>query len=223
MTEIKNEIAVVSEKSKWLLAIGLSILFILAGTAYIYFTYVTDDILVYLSFLFASTASLMFATALSMGSLNYFFGWPNMRHGFQKQIGIMAFWWSLLYSLTLPILYPELYWTGLSQHLFSADVILGSLSMAIFSAMVLINSRFIAPHVTREKIFFVLGLGYVGYALLVIRAIVLEFDLWLSWLQTLSSLPPGRLVLSVIAFMVLLLRLMVAISKHRKQTQTIST
>jgi hypothetical protein len=166
------------------------------------------------SFIAASTASLLFATALSLGSISHFTGWPNMKWGYQKQIGVLAFWYSCFYCITLLALYPEVYWYGFFSNFFSADILLGSIAMFIFTAMVLVNSKFFSPHVPREIISFVLGLGYIGYALLVIRAILIELPVWSIWFETFLGPPPGRLVLSVIAFGVLVLRLAVAIDKH---------
>lgn len=203
-----------TSRRNWLVAHALSVVFIIPAIAYVAVGY-DATLLEYVSFIAASTASLLFATALSMGSLSHFIGWPDMRQGYQKQIGILAFWWSLLYAITLPLLYPELYWHGLPDYFYSADVLLGLTAMGIFTAMVLINSSFISPYVSRETIFFVLGLGYVGYALLAIRAIHIEFPLWHTWLITLEGLPPGRLILSLIALGVLSLRVLVAIDKHR--------
>ena len=88
--------------------------------------------------------------------------------------------------------------------------------LAAMNEMVLINSKWVAPHVSKPTIFFILGLGYVGYELLAIRAILLEFPLWAEWLTELAGPPPGRLLLSIIAFLVLTLRLAVAIDKHLK-------
>jgi len=198
----------------WVVAHVLSIIFIIPAIAYVAIGY-DATVLEYVSFVAASTASLLFATALSMGSLSHFIGWPDMRQAYQKQIGILAFWWALLYAITLVILYPEMYWYGLPQYFYSADVLLGLTAMGIFTAMVLINSSWVAPHVSKPTIFFVLGLGYVGYALLVMRAVLLEFPLWATWFATWSGLPPGRLLLSLIAITVLLLRVAVAIDKHR--------
>lgn len=206
-----------SESHKWRVALGLSLLFILPSVGYVQYGYANSSVLETLSFISASVASLMFAIAFSLGSISYFTGWPNLRHGYQKQIGVTAFWWSAVYTLTLPMLYPELYWYGLPSYVFSADVLLGLSAMTIFAAMVLINSRWVAPYFTKKTIFFILGLGYVGYALLVIRAVFLEFDLWVLWMQTASGLPPGRLLLSIVALSVLLLRVLVAVHKHYRK------
>ncbi|MEX0910102.1 MAG: hypothetical protein WDZ75_02280, partial [Candidatus Paceibacterota bacterium] len=115
------------------------------------------------------------------------------------------------YGITLLILYPELYASGLIDNLWTADILFGLSAMAIFTAMALINAKPFAPYFDWSTIKFVLGLGFVGYALLVIRAIFIEFDLWVVWLSALEGFPPGRLVLSVIAIGVLLLRISIPI------------
>ncbi len=204
-----------SDRTKWLVAFGLSIIFAIPSVLYVVIGYGTTNVLELISYTSASIASLLLATALSMGSINYFFGWPPMQWGFQKQFGVLAFWFALIYSLTLPLLYPHRYGYGLADHFFSIDVLTGIAAMSIFGAMVFINSAWLAPHFKRETIFFVLGLGYVGYALLVIRAIFLEYDLWVQWFLSMDHFPPGRLILSIIALIVLLLRVVVAILKHR--------
>lgn len=218
----KISTALPRESHKWLTALLLALGFAAPSILYVQIGYPDASLLLATSFISASVASLLFATTFSLGSISYFAGWPNLRHGYQKQIGIMAFWWAVAYTITLPLLYPETYWYGLLNNLYTADVILGSAAMVIFSMMVMINSRWIAPYFERKTIFFVLGLGFVAYALLVIRAIFLEFDVWLLWLSTLTGFPPGRLVLSLIALVVLLLRIAVAIDKHQKRTDAAS-
>jgi len=54
-------------------------------------------------------------------------------------------------------------------------------------------------------------LGYVAYLALVVRAALLEGDVWLTWLADPVWLPPPRLLLSMFATMVLLSRLALAI------------
>lgn len=198
------------------MALLLSLLYVLPSWLYAQSAYDATHLVFIISLITASTASLLFATSLSLGSISYFTGWPNMRLGYQKQIGVLAFWYSFVHCITLVVLYPELYGTGLPQHFFSADVLLGLISMTIFAAMVLITTPLLSSRVTKETIGFVLGLGYVGYALLVIRAILIEFPLWLNWYETWSGLPPGRLILSVIALVVLTMRVAVAVDKQRK-------
>jgi len=80
-----------------------------------------------------------------------------------------------------------------------------------------INSKHVAPHFTWDTIKFVLGLGFVGYALLVIRAILVEYPVWAEWIATFEGFPPGRLVLSVIAMVVLILRISIPITLSLKK------
>lgn len=209
-----NYVKFVSEKKKWLTAVLLSLAYIAPSFLYIKYTHTVSSGLMMTSFMAASTASLLFATALSLGSISHFTDWQNMKLGYQKQIGVLAFWYSCFYCITLLVLYPEVYRYGFFSNFFSADILLGSMAMVIFTAMVLINSKVVSPHIPGEIILFVLGLGYVGYALLVIRAIFIELPIWFVWFETFSGPPPGRLVLSVIAFGVLILRLAVAVDKH---------
>ncbi|WP_406672157.1 hypothetical protein [Natronospira sp.] len=200
-----------SEAKKW--GVALSIAAVLFGTHMVYileFT-ATTQLLMAVSFAMAATASFLYAMAFSSGSLSYYIGWPNMRDGYQKQIGVMGFWFSFAYSITLVVLYPELYWYGLADNFWTWDVTLGLTAMTIFGAMTVINSKPIAPYFSWDTIKFVLGLGFVGYALLVIRAIFIEFDLWMYWLTTFDGDIPGRLVLSVVAVGVLMMRISVPI------------
>lgn len=208
----------VTERKKWVFACLLSFFYFIPAFLYISYANISSSGLMTLSFVTASTASFLFATALSMGSISHFIGWPNMKLGYQKQIGILAFWYSCFYCITLTLLYPEIYWYGFFSNFWSADILLGSMAMIIFTAMVLVNSKMIAAHLQRKTIMFVLGLGYVGYAILVMRAILIEFPIWSLWFETFSGPPPGRLVLSVIAVGVLILRLAVAVDKHLHPT-----
>lgn len=202
-----------SESKKWTVAILIAVALTIGCAGYVSITGANIFSLQGWSFISAAVASFMLALALGSGSVSYYFGWPNMRLGYQKQIGVLAFWVAIAYSVSLVILYPETYWTGFKDNFMTADILLGSLAMLIFAIMVLINSKTIAPHFSLEQIKFMLGLGYVGYALLVIRAILLEWDLWEVWFKTLDGYPPGRLILSLVAVGVLILRISVPIHK----------
>ncbi len=206
-----------SERKKWSVAFLLGAVFSVPSILYTLALAEDTDVatsLLFWSLVSAATASLLFAASFSMGSLSYFIGWPNMRQGYQKQIGILAFWVALFYCCTLLVLYPETYFYGFLSNFWTADILLGLGAMIIFGGMVVINSKPIAPFFSWDTIKFVLGLGLIGYALLVIRAIFLEWPLWEHWLQTFDSLPPGRFGLSVLACAVLVLRVLVMIHQH---------
>jgi len=200
-----------SERKKWTVATVIAGTLTVFAMGYVSLMGVDVFSLQAVSFISAAVASFLLAIALVASSVSYYTGWPNMRLGYQKQIGVLAFWIAVLYCITLVALFPELYGYGLVDNLFTLDVILGGTAMLIFAAMVTINSKPIAPYFSWDTIKFVLGLGYVGYALLVIRAILLEWDLWEAWLRTFEGYPPGRLILSTFAFAVLLLRISIPI------------
>lgn len=208
-----NNLNLPSAVQKWCVAAILALIFALASSQYVALLGISIITLQAWSFIFAAVASLLFAIALSMGSISYYAKWPDMRLGYQKMIGVLAFWLSCLYCLTLVLLYPETYWYGFLENIFSADIFFGSVAMLIFAGMVTINSKLIAPYFHLDTIKFVLGLGYIGYALLVVRAILIEWPVWESWLMTLDGYPPGRLLLSIIALLVLLLRISIPIHK----------
>lgn len=202
-----------TEAKKWNVAFVFAFLFAVPSAFYTYTITGNITSLTSWSFIFAAVSSLLFAVSFAAGSISYYFGFPNMRHGYQKQIGVLAFWIALAYSITLPILHPETYWYGLSESIKTPDVSLGLIAMTIFGAMVLINSKWIALFFSWPTIKAVLGLGFVAYALLVVRAVFIEWGLWEDWLISPEGFPPGRLALSAVALFVLLLRLSVSAKK----------
>jgi hypothetical protein len=212
-TQISNSEIMPTDTKKWSVALLLAMLIGVSSLLYILFSEPNASTLQKFSFASAAVASFLYATSLSLGSISYYIHWPNMKAGYQKQIGVLAYFVSLVYCLTLIILYPELYWTGIPQHIFSADVIFGFLAMAIFTTMTVINSALVAPYFSWDTIKFVLGLGYVGYAFLAIRAIYIEWPLWEMWLRTFEGYPPGRMVLAFVAIIVLLLRVSIPVHK----------
>lgn len=202
-----------SDAKKWTVAAVIAAVLFGFHMVYILNFTSTTVVLMGVSFALAATSSFMYALAFSSGSVSYYIGWPNMRDGYQKQIGVAAFWFSFAYCLTLLVLYPEIYYYGFFENFWTWDITLGLTAMIIFGAMTFINSKPIAPYFTWDTIKFVLGLGFVGYALLVIRAIFIEFDWWVAFLTTFEGDVPGRLVLSVVAVAVLLLRISVPVHK----------
>jgi hypothetical protein len=204
-----------SESKKWTVTICFAVVYGLLVTLYIQNVYDSNYNLAFLSSLLAATGGFMLATAFSASSLSYFTGWPNMKLGYQKQIGVLAFWLCLFYCFSLPILQPDIYYYGFFENLTTPNFIFGLGAMIIFGLMVAINSKPIAKHFEWPTISFFLNLGFVGYAFLVIRAIFLEWPLWANWLTSFEGFPTNRFILSVLAMVVLLLRLAVIIHKHR--------
>lgn len=213
MNNTKKESGV-SESKKWNFTIRLTFLLGIFCAGYVSMLGISLSTLQGWSFILAAVSSLLLATALSASSISYYFGWPNLKLGYQKQIGVTAFYLAVLYCGTLLILYPETYWYGFSENIFTPDLLLGLIAMFLFFAMVLVNSKPIAPYLSWDTIKFVLGLGYISYALLVLRAVLIEGHVWVMWLQNLEAFPPGRLLLACVAMVVLLLRISIPIHRH---------
>ncbi len=202
-----------SDAKRWLVAIVLQLCILMLVLGYVSVQTGSLSSLTAWSLTSAAVASLLYATSLSMGTVGYYTGWRGSRHGYQKQIGLLAYGWSIFYCATLLVLYPETY-QNLAEHFFTADVLLGLAAMHIFSAMTLTSVSSVARHLAPATIKFILGLGFVGYAFLVMRAVLIEFDVWLNWVSTMEGFPPGRMLLSVLAVTVLLLR--ASIPFHRR-------
>ncbi len=211
MDQLTTDFTPPKDSTKWLIACLIAGGLLTGSMSYVAFVMPEADLIMALSFSLAASASFMFALSLSASSFSYYFGWPNMKAGYQKQIGVMAYWQALVYSLSLLYLYPELYVYGLRDNIFTPDVVLGTTAMVIFTAMTAINSKWLAPHFTWDTIKFVLGLGFVAYAMLVMRAVFIEWPLWEAWLTTFEGYPPGRLVLSMVAMVVLFMRISIPI------------
>lgn len=196
-----------SDAFKWAVAVVIALL--IATPATFYLEYMRGELftLTTISFTFATVASFMYAMSFASSSFSYYIGWPNMRDGYQKQIGVFAFFASFAYAVTLLFLYPETYYYGFWDNLWTANVSLGLMAMFIFGLMTFINTKPIAKYFSWDTIKAVLGLGFLGYALLVLRAAIVEGDLWIHWLTTFEGEMPGRLLLSIVAIGVLLLRL----------------
>ena len=62
-------------------------------------------------------------------------------------------------------------------------------------------------------------LGYLAYALLIARAIVIEWDLWSLWRETGKGIPPPRLLVSIFALLVILFRGLMITSKLIKRRE----
>lgn len=202
-----------SEVKKWTVAVALGLLSGALSSWYMVYVYGTFGTLAFWSSVSAATASFLLAMAFAAGSVSYFTGWPNMRLGYQKQIGVLAFWLCLFYCFTLLALFPEIYYYGFWDNLFTPDISLGLLAMVILGAMTVSNTKFMSRFIAWDTVKFILGLGFVAYAALVMRAVFLEWPQWEAWLTTFDGFPTNRFILSMIAIVVLLLRVTVAI--HR--------
>lgn len=204
----------ISKRTGWLFAALVTVAMGAAVSVYVYTAYGTVQTLESWAMILAAVSAFLFALAFGASSLSYYTGFPDLRRLYQKYLGIMAFWVAVLYSITLLFLNPDFYFYGFFKNFFTADIFLGVTAMVIFAGMVLINTAWIGPRVGKEVIKFVLSFGLIGYALLVIRAIWIEWDIWALWFQTFEGPIPGRIVLSVVATLILLARVSIPIHQR---------
>lgn len=167
----------------------------------------------------AGTAGFLIGISFALGSLAYFFKKISPWVAYRKYIGLTGFWIALLYSVLLPLVDPEFYLYNFFDNLWSADILFGLFAMAILLYMALISNTWgiktLGPTLWKDS----LRLGYLAYALLISRAMILEWDIWAEWLTMLQNVPPPRLPLSIFALGVILLRGTVAVIKKIPTTE----
>ncbi len=212
----EHPVGVPSEGKKWLTALLFMLGYGVLVVVYMFLVYGGIETLSFWSGVSSAVAGFMLATAFTASSFSYFTTWPNMRLGYQKQIGVLAFWLCVVYCVTLVFLEPEVYFYGFYEHLFTPDIFFGLIAMVIFGLMVFINSKPVAPHFSWPTIRFFLNLGYWGYGALVVRAIFLEGPLWINWFLSFDGPPTNRFILSVLAVTVIGLRIAAVQSKKRQ-------
>jgi hypothetical protein len=203
-----------SERKKWIVALSIAASALPLMSLYIYLYLGTITTPAALMSITAGVAGVLLAASIGAGSVSYYTGWPHPKAGYQKQIGELAFWICLIYCAQLLIFLPERYFYGFVDNFFTLDISLGLIAMMIFGAMTLSHSPIGRKYLTWEQIKFILGFGFVAYALLVFRALSLEVHIWIEWFITLEGLPTPRLVLSLLAFIVLLMRASIIIHRN---------
>lgn len=203
-----------STKKKWLVAFTIALCALPLVAWYVYAYLGTIGTPASWTVITAGVAGVLLATSIGAGSVSYYFGWPNLKAGYQKQIGELAFWLCFIYCLQLLVVFPDKYFYGFFDNFFTADILLGLGAMTIFGAMTASQGPIGKKFLTWPQTKFILGLGFVGYALLVFRAIALEGHIWAEWFRTFDGLPTTRLVLSTIAFIVLAMRASIIIHRN---------
>lgn len=205
-----------SEAKKWSVAFLFMLFYGMLVVGYMMLVYGGIETLTFWSAVSSGVAGFLLATSFTASSFSYFTGWPNMRLGYQKQIGVLAFWLCVVYCVTLLFLEPDVYLYGFYDNLLTPNFIFGLAAMVIFGLMVTINSKPIAKFFSWPTIRFFLNLGYWGYAALVVRAAFLEGPQWVAWLIAPEGMPTNRFILSVLAVTVIGLRIAAVQSKKRQ-------
>ena len=165
----------------------------------------------------AGTAAVMIGISFAQGGLVYYFQvFPNKLH-YRKYIGLVGFWLAYVYSLILLVLDPDRYFFGFFHNLFTLDFIFGLGAMTILAFMAIISLDGVRIKLGKSwRSYF--QLGYLAFIFLIVRGIILESDIWLEWLANPNGLLPPRLLVSIIAVSVILLRISLMISLLKEKS-----
>lgn len=209
------------------------IMFGVNGFFYLYVTLLDGPFtLVSFAKVMAGTANFLFAASLSLSSLGYFFDFLDSKVVYRKYFGLLGYFSALTYMLLLPILQPEHYWYGFFENFWTSDFLLGISAMAIFTMMTLISNDRAMMAIGPVRWRNLLRLGYLAFFLLVIRAMMNESnaigadlrpEMWGEYLRNFDTLPPPRLLFSIVGMSVVFLRLAVEFDKWRKRRNTSET
>lgn len=209
------------------------IMFGVNGFFYLYVTLLDGPFtLVSFAKVMAGTANFLFAASLSLSSLGYFFDFLDSKVVYRKYFGLLGYFSALTYMLLLPILQPERYWYGFFENFWTSDFLLGISAMAIFTMMTLISNDWAMMTIGPVRWRNLLRLGYFAFFLLVIRAMMNESnaigadlwpEMWGEYLRNFDTLPPPRLLFSIVGTSVVFLRLAVEFDKWRKSRKKIIT
>jgi len=202
----------------WSSAIQLAVLIMAILLIYVYF-YNNALNLLAISQAIAGTAGLMIGLSFALSSIGYYWDFLDHQVGYRKYYGLVGFWLALIYSISLLFIDTEKYLNGFFKNFFSADFLLGLFAMAILTLMAIVSTKKFMVKLGPQRWRLILRLGYIAYALLVIRAVVLENQLWLDWADTLDGLPPPRIIISAFALFVIFLRGSLFISLRLKKTK----
>lgn len=165
----------------------------------------------------AATASIMIGFSFAFSGFCYYFNFLDSKIAYRKYLGLIGFWLAFLYTFMLVILNPQKYFYGLFTHVWSADIILGFMALGIFTFMAIISTQWAMRRMGVTYWRRGLRLGYLAYALLIVRAAIIEGDAWRIWFAYPHGLPPLRLVASVFATLVLCLRGSIIIVEYVKK------
>jgi len=214
LMEEKKDIFHIDVKRKiwihsWLIALILYILFIIL----IYNLDKSWSLLTFSKAL-AGTAAIMFGFSFSLSGFCYFWDFLDTKIAYRKQLGLVAYWLALAYSLSLLVLNPDIYLFGFFDNFWSYDILFGTASMAIFTFLAIISTDKMMIKMGPKRWRYTLRLGYFAWLLLAFRAYFMEQEMWLGYLKTLEGFPPPRLLLSLYVLAVIAFRISIDISKR---------
>lgn len=199
----------------WAVPISIAVLLFIVFSIYEFFR-TGQFSLSSLNAALAGTAALGIGFSLALSGISYYFNFLDHEIAYRKHLGLVGYFLALVYSFLLLFVNPDKYFYGFLENLKSADFILGLSSMGILTLMAIVSNNFVMRKIGAHTWRFILRLGYAAYFLLIVRAVILEGEDWFLWLQRLDNLPPGRLLVSIFAALVIALRMSMEFSMRFK-------
>ena len=167
----------------------------------------------------SATGALFIGASFSMSWLCYYFDFVDDKIHYRKHLGLVGYFYILAYCLSLLIVDPERYLFGFKENFWTADFILGLVSMTMFTFMALISHKKAIVILGAKRWRKAFRVGFLAWFLLVVRAYILEKEIWLEWLATFDGFIPPRLFLSFFVIFILSMRLSIEFSKMIKKQQ----
>lgn len=187
----------------------------LAGLGYMYLYRGTIDAAV-LSENLALTGGILIGLSFALSGITFFYNFLDSKLKYRKHIGLLGYYFAVAYTVTLIVRFPDRYWYQFPTSLFRVDVVLGITAMAILSFMAIISQNWAALRLGKYWRP-LLRLGYLAYALLIVRALILEGPRWSLWAESFKTVPPPRLLLTIYALLVIILRVVLEIALQKKK------
>lgn len=170
----------------------------------------------FLGSLLAGTSGVLLAASLSLSSFAYYFNFLDKKVVYRKYLGLLGYFFALAYTLLIVFGNPVLYFFSFPYNLFEPTIGLGFLAMVIFTLMALVSNQKAVQILGGKNWKTLLGLGYIAYAFLVIRAILLDGSTWESFLLGETNTFTVRMFLTILGTLVLIFR--ASVPFHQKFT-----
>lgn len=171
----------------------------------------------------AATASVLIGISFALSGFCYYFDFFDARIIYRKYLGVVGFGYALLYIYLLFLLNPDLYLFGFFKNAGSIDFLLGITAMEVFFFMTVISNEWVMRRIGPQNWRRDLRLGYLAYALLVVRVIYLDHATWQWWWKHMEGPPPIRLVITIFAIAVILFRGSMIIAKMGHEQNSVQT
>lgn len=200
----------------WAVPIVTALLLLVIFSVYAFF-WQSEFSLFTMSVGVAGAAAFLIGFSFGLSGISYYFDFLDREIAYRKNLGLVGYFMALAYSVLLLFVDPEKYFYGFFNNLPSFDFILGLSAMGILTLMAIVSNNFVMRKIGAYNWRFILRLGYVAYLMLILRAVIMEGQDWFLWLQRFDSLPPPRLIVSLFAISVIMLRISMEISIRNKK------